>query len=48
MIITKEQQEAMVNNYRKEGRTEYECMGFADGLSAMLDLVCEPREILKK
>ena len=39
MIITKEHQEAMVNNYRKEGRNEFECMGFIDGMNKMFELV---------
>lgn len=39
MIITKEHQETMVNNYRKEGHNEFECMGFVDGLNKMLELV---------
>ena len=40
MIVTREYQEAMVNNYRNEGHTEDECMGYTEGLTAMLDLVC--------
>jgi len=39
MIITKEHQEAIVNNYRKEGHNEFECMGFVDGLNKMFELV---------
>ena len=39
MIITKEHQEAMVNNYRKQGHNEYECMGFVDGMNAMFELI---------
>ena len=39
MIITKEHQQAMVNNYRKEGHNEFECMGFVDGMNKMFDLI---------
>jgi len=35
MIITKEQQEAIVNNYRKKGRNEFEVMGFIEGMEEM-------------
>ena len=41
MIITKEHQEAMVNNYRQEGHNEFECMGFADGLNKMFEYMAE-------
>lgn len=40
MIITKEQQEALVYKYMKEKHTQDECVGFIDGLNAMLGLVC--------
>jgi len=39
MIITKEQQEALVENYRRKGRNEFECMGFAEGLNEMLNII---------
>ncbi len=38
MIITKEQQEAMINNYAKN-HNSYEVVGFVDGLNAMLELI---------
>ena len=41
MIITKEHQEAMVNNYRKEGHNEFECMGFIDGMNKMFELITD-------
>jgi hypothetical protein len=39
MIITKEHQEALIENYRKKGRNEFECMGFVEGLNEMLNLI---------
>jgi hypothetical protein len=39
MLITKEQQEALVDNYIKEKHNQDECIGFIDGLNAMLKLI---------
>ena len=39
MIITLEEQEAIVNNYRKKGHNFDECEGFMDGMNAMFDLI---------
>ncbi len=39
MIITKEVQGAMVLNYKSKFHSVDECLGFADGLIAMLNLV---------
>ena len=39
MIITKEQQDALVDKYIKEKHNRDECIGFIDGLNAMLDLI---------
>ena len=39
-MITKEQQEAMVNNYAKN-HNSYETVGFIDGLNAMLELIAK-------
>ncbi len=39
MIITKEQQEAILNNYMKEKHNADECSGFIDGMNAMYDLI---------
>ena len=39
MIITKEQQEALVDKYIKEKHNQDECVGFIDGLNAMLELI---------
>lgn len=39
MLITKEQQEALVNNYIKAGHSQDECIGFIDGLNKMLEQV---------
>jgi len=39
MLITKEQQEALVNQYIKEKHTTDECIGFIDGINKMLELL---------
>ena len=39
MIVTKEQQEAWVDAYVKEGRTADECIGFIDGINKTLDAI---------
>ena len=39
MIITKEQQEAIVDKYIKEKHTTDECKGFIDGINATLKLI---------
>lgn len=39
MIVTKEQQEAILNKYIKEKHNTYECSGFVDGINAALELV---------
>jgi len=39
MLITKEQQEALVDKYIKEKHNQDECIGFIDGLNAMLELI---------
>ncbi len=39
MIVTKEQQEAILNKYIKENHNTDECIGFVDGINAALDLV---------
>ena len=39
MIVTKEHQEAMVENYMKAGHTTDETLGFIDGLNAALDFI---------
>ena len=39
MIVTKEQQERLVDKYVKEKHTTDECIGFIDGLNAGLELV---------
>jgi hypothetical protein len=38
MLITKEQQEALVEQYMKNHNAD-ECNGFIDGMVAMLDLI---------
>jgi hypothetical protein len=39
MLITKEQQEALVDKYIREKHNQDECIGFIDGLVAMLKLI---------
>ena len=39
MLITKEQQEALLDKYIKENHNQDECIGFIDGLNAMLGLI---------
>lgn len=39
MLITKEQQEAMVDNYIKSNHSGAEIMGFIDGIEALMDLI---------
>ena len=39
MLVTKAQQEAILNKYIKEKHTTDECIGFVDGINATLDLV---------
>lgn len=39
MLITKEQQEALLDNYIKANHSGAEIMGFIDGLEALMDLI---------
>lgn len=39
MIITKEHQEAMVENYKKTGKNRDEVCSYIDGLSDMLNFI---------
>ncbi len=39
MIITKEQQEAIVSKYIKEKHNTDECIGFIDGINATIKLI---------
>ena len=39
MLITKEQQGALVDEYIKEKHNQDQCIGFTDGLNAMLELI---------
>ena len=39
MLITKEQQEAILDKYIKEKHTQDECIGFIDGINAALKLL---------
>lgn len=39
MIITKEEQEALLKNYKNAGHSTDECLGFIDGMKAMLNLI---------
>ena len=37
MLITRETQEAMLDKYIKEGHNQDECIGFIDGMNAIID-----------
>ena len=39
MIVTKEQQEALLNKYIKDKHNTDECIGFVDGINAALELM---------
>lgn len=39
MIITKEQQEALISNYTKKGHSQDECLGFIDGVAKTMELI---------
>ncbi len=39
MLITKEQQEALVSQYVKAGHTQDECIGFIDGIEKTIELI---------
>jgi methyl coenzyme M reductase subunit C-like uncharacterized protein (methanogenesis marker protein 7) len=39
MLVTKEQQEALVDKYIREKHTQDECIGFIDGINATLELL---------
>ena len=39
MIITKEQQESLVEKYIREKHNQDECIGFIDGINAALELI---------
>ena len=39
MLITKEQQEALIDNYIKERHTQDECIGFIHGVEKTMELI---------
>ncbi len=39
LIRTKEQQEALIRKYIKEKHNQDECIGFIDGIEAILELL---------
>ena len=39
MLITKEQQEALVDEYVKQKHNTDECIGFIDGVEAIINLI---------
>ena len=41
MLITKEQQERMVEKYVKEKHNTDECTGFIDGINAAIELISQ-------
>ena len=42
MIITKEQQEALVSNYVKKGYGSDQCIGFIDGIEKIMEMIGKP------
>lgn len=48
MLITKEQQEALINQYIKEKHNQDECIGFIDGIEAMVKLIGKIQETKEK
>ena len=42
MIITKEQQEALVSNYVKKGYGSDQCIGFIDGIEKIIEMLNQP------
>lgn len=38
-LITREQQQALIDNYYKRGANNSELMGFIDGVEAVMDLI---------
>lgn len=44
MLITKEQQEALVDKYIREKHNQDECIGFIDGLNAILELISKTEQ----
>lgn len=49
MIITKEQQEAWIDTYIKQGHTQDECIGFIDGIEKAMSIVknCNAPDVIK-
>jgi hypothetical protein len=41
MLVTKEQQEAVLDNYIRQGKSQGEVMGFIDGMEAMFNLIAQ-------
>ena len=39
MLVTIEQQQALIDNYIKANHTQDEVIGFIDGLEALMDLI---------
>lgn len=39
MILTKEQQEAILEKYAKDNHNTDECIGFVDGINATIELI---------
>ena len=49
MIITKEQQEAWIDAYIKQGHNQDECIGFIDGIEKVMSIVknCNAPDVSK-
>jgi hypothetical protein len=41
MLITKEQQEALLTNYINSGKSQDECIGFMDGMEQLITLIAK-------
>ncbi len=39
MLITKEQQQALIDNYISQGHNRDECIGFIDGVERTMELI---------
>ena len=39
MLITREQQEAILDKYIRENHSTDECIGFVDGINATIELI---------
>ena len=45
MIITKEQQEALISNYVNQKHNQDECIGFIDGVQKVMELISKLQKL---